>query len=402
MKAQTLGAMAIIFATATIAYATNVQLTLTSSDPADTTGTWQVTATLSDNQTLGIAAFSIDVVGVPDSSGTIAIQQAATVSQTLQVSNPPYSQSLSTGTVSGSSLLGIAASQDLVTAANNYDPEILRFGDGLASPATSPVYDVVPPGGPLVLARGRWVTRGYGGSLYAQVTPASGFSLFPLNYAVDDGSGNLIPPPPGTVQNAISAGVVSSSAKIHVGDDLLPAEGDVNLDGRIDAADIVAIENALADLSAYQMANGLSNAQLLAVADPDGDGQVTNADIQALISLMASFGGSGALTAVPEPATWLLAAIAFVFGPVGVAAKRSRASASPSATCNTRPPAEWGANEAITVHPQFLARLHGSFGRDFCHATRGSPAKGTARASMTWEPSAATPARPMQSTRPVE
>jgi hypothetical protein len=44
---------------------------------------------------------------------------------------------------------------------------------------------------------------------------------------------------------------------------------------------------ALTDLSAYQAAKSLSDAQLLATGDVNGDGQITNADIQALIGAMA-------------------------------------------------------------------------------------------------------------------
>jgi autotransporter-associated beta strand protein len=88
--------------------------------------------------------------------------------------------------------------------------------------------------------------------------------------------------------------------------------GDLNRDGRFDVADILAMEQALIDLPAYQASNGLSAAQLLLVGDMDGDGEVTNADLQGLLNLLANGGGSGSLTAVPEPASWAL----LVFGGV--------------------------------------------------------------------------------------
>src|SRR5215831_14612262 len=92
------------------AWATNVQLYLTTSDPNQLSGTWTVTAELSDSQSLGIAAFSIDVHGIPDGPiGGITVLKAATVSQTLQVSNPPYTLFRSTGTLSAPNLTGIGA-----------------------------------------------------------------------------------------------------------------------------------------------------------------------------------------------------------------------------------------------------------------------------------------------------
>jgi hypothetical protein len=64
--------------------------------------------------------------------------------------------------------------------------------------------------------------------------------------------------------------------------------GDINRDGQRTVADISALLGALADLSAYQSANKLSDLDLLAVADTTGDNMVTNADIQGLIYLLAN------------------------------------------------------------------------------------------------------------------
>src|SRR5262245_30443982 len=111
------------------ARATNVQLNLITSNPLLSTGAWTVTARLMDNQSLGIGAFSIHVVA----TGGVTILKAATASQTLQVSNPPYSQLRSTGTLSTPNLTGISASQDVIGAAQQFDPSILRFGDGLST-----------------------------------------------------------------------------------------------------------------------------------------------------------------------------------------------------------------------------------------------------------------------------
>lgn len=91
--------------------------------------------------------------------------------------------------------------------------------------------------------------------------------------------------------------------------------GDINRDGHVNVADIAAMTSALADLSAYQSTHGpgggaLSDPQLVQIGDLTGDGKFTNADLQALINLLANGDGTGGLTAVPEPASWAL----LVFG----------------------------------------------------------------------------------------
>ncbi|HZZ28228.1 MAG TPA: dockerin type I domain-containing protein, partial [Pirellulales bacterium] len=68
--------------------------------------------------------------------------------------------------------------------------------------------------------------------------------------------------------------------------------GDINLDGHRDAADIVALINALVGLNTYQMTRQLSSQDLLNVADINNDGHVNNLDVQALINLLLGGGGS--------------------------------------------------------------------------------------------------------------
>jgi hypothetical protein len=217
MKGQILAAAAILLATATAARATNVLLNLqTTTDATGTSGTWTVTATLSDNQTLGIASFSIDVLGSSFPGSPIVQKASGTNSNTpptLLVSNPPYSMFRINGTLSPPNLVGISASQDIVTAANNNDPSVLRFGDGLTAAATGAVYGTVAPGGALTLATGRWTTTFSSGLIEAVLTPGAFFNLFPLNYAVDDGTAQFNPPPPGTVRNLVAAANVLSSGQ---------------------------------------------------------------------------------------------------------------------------------------------------------------------------------------------
>jgi uncharacterized repeat protein (TIGR03803 family) len=94
--------------------------------------------------------------------------------------------------------------------------------------------------------------------------------------------------------------------------------GDFNLDSHIDPADIPAMEQALANMSTYQTANGLSAAQLLAIGDINGDGVVNNADLQALLDLLNSGGGSS--NSVPEPPSIVLLGI----GALAIAYRRRR------------------------------------------------------------------------------
>ena len=65
---------------------------------------------------------------------------------------------------------------------------------------------------------------------------------------------------------------------------------------------------ALTDLNAYQTKYNLPAAATLAIGDLNGDGKVTNADLQALLTLLKSGGGSAA--AVSEPAPIALLALA--------------------------------------------------------------------------------------------
>jgi hypothetical protein len=222
---------ALLLAVPEIVSATSVQLHLTTSNPLASTGTWTVTAGLSDIQSLGIASFSIDVQGSSGPTDSVQAIRATTASQTLQVSNPPYSIFRSTGTIAFPDLTGINASQDTITAANTNDPTILRFGDGLLTDAVSPVYGTIAHGGTLTLATGRWFalpTATAPGHIQAVLTPGTFFNLFPLNYAVDDGTGQSNPPPAGAVQNVVAAASVVSSNVVSV-DFLVPEPGSIVL-----------------------------------------------------------------------------------------------------------------------------------------------------------------------------
>ena len=100
---------------------------------------------------------------------------------------------------------------------------------------------------------------------------------------------------------------------VFVGNELVPTSvstrklGDFNLDGHVNAADVTAALSALTDFTAYKTSRGMSTDDFLNVADVDMSGFVTNADLQSLLSLLASGGGSGTrVPAVPEPETMVL------------------------------------------------------------------------------------------------
>jgi hypothetical protein len=86
--------------------------------------------------------------------------------------------------------------------------------------------------------------------------------------------------------------------------------GDFNRDGHVNVSDIPSMMTALSDLSGYENSQQLSDSQLMLIGNLNGDAQVNDADIQALINLLANGGGSGALAAVPEPSGVVLTGIA--------------------------------------------------------------------------------------------
>jgi hypothetical protein len=89
---------------------------------------------------------------------------------------------------------------------------------------------------------------------------------------------------------------------------ITPQRGDFNPDNQVNAADISAMEQALTNLSGYKAAFGLTDASLLTIADVNVDGNITNADLQALINQLK--GGGGAVSSIPEPSSLLLLVVA--------------------------------------------------------------------------------------------
>lgn len=76
--------------------------------------------------------------------------------------------------------------------------------------------------------------------------------------------------------------------------------GDINLDGHVNSADVGALMQALSDQDAYQTANNLSPAAANDILDVNGNGTVNFGDLQYLLNLLSSGGGSFAESA-PGP-----------------------------------------------------------------------------------------------------
>ena len=86
--------------------------------------------------------------------------------------------------------------------------------------------------------------------------------------------------------------------------------GDVNQDGHVNVADLSSLMAALSDIPAYQTSHpSLDGLDIADILDVNHDGQDTNADVQALINFVANTGGGGTVSAVPEPASFVLLAV---------------------------------------------------------------------------------------------
>ena len=71
---------------------------------------------------------------------------------------------------------------------------------------------------------------------------------------------------------------------------------------RIGANEVIPMLTALTDLNAYRALHPtLSDANVISIADINGDGKWNNADIQSLLGYLQA--GHGSAAAVPEPAT---------------------------------------------------------------------------------------------------
>ena len=96
--------------------------------------------------------------------------------------------------------------------------------------------------------------------------------------------------------------------------------GDVNQDGHVDSADVVAMMTAFTDVNAYHAqriaaspTGVFTDSDLLFVLDANGDGAYNNGDVQGLLDKLLA--GNGSVVGVPEPSTLVLG----VLGGLGLA-----------------------------------------------------------------------------------
>ena len=81
--------------------------------------------------------------------------------------------------------------------------------------------------------------------------------------------------------------------------------GDVDQNGHVDTADVVAMGTAFTDLNAYRAAHpNLTDGNVLTIFDVNNDGVYDNGDMQGLLDKLLS--GNGSVTTVPEPSTLVL------------------------------------------------------------------------------------------------
>jgi len=86
----------------------------------------------------------------------------------------------------------------------------------------------------------------------------------------------------------VSSSVLGQSARTATAAVVKPAvtaslPGDLNQDGQLDPGDVIAMEMALVDPTTYANNHGLTYQQLVTLADANGDGKFTNADLQFLL-----------------------------------------------------------------------------------------------------------------------
>jgi hypothetical protein len=209
-------------------------------------------------------------------------------------------------------------------------PDVLTFSFGMAS-SLADSGSVFMPAAALNFSGGS--TTGYTSIGGTQVpvngndpanriaisSPQTGFAWYPgetmvLRWAGQDLSGQ----DDGPAIDDLTFGNTSSN--------LTHIAGNFHTDSVLDGLDLQNMLKALSDKTAYAADNGLTLDQVNFLGDVNHDGSFDNGDIQPLlvrinqIAQLLPSGGAGSLNAVPEPASFALAAI----GALGIALPRLR------------------------------------------------------------------------------
>jgi hypothetical protein len=260
--------------------------------------------------------------GSPTLSGS-AVYSSSTIgatlgSQSLEVSFAGYNQDLAIKLEYATDLSGNSAMADFlkdkkfsidITYPAQNDPSGYQEIYQLVLNATGYGYTNAPGPGQANPVTGTHVNYGAG------PTNNNTFTLS-FNYGSLIGTGQSQIPPTANYAEIIfttNTDGTSPHDQFYFDNARLYTPGDMNNDGHVDAGDIVAMEMALANPAEYQTTFFNNNpnyvaSDLSSLGDVNGDGVFNNADVQALINLLQSGGGS--LQSVPEPASWALLALA--------------------------------------------------------------------------------------------
>ncbi|HEY2759674.1 MAG TPA: hypothetical protein VGI75_03005, partial [Pirellulales bacterium] len=125
--------------------------------------------------------------------------------------------------------------------------------------------------------------------------PSFSWSLDAGSIGAVNSTGQFAAPlsPVGGATVRATSGSISGTAALSVS----YLKGDANIDGNLTTADVAAMMVALVDLPSYQSNHSLSNADMAAILDVNGDSAISNADLQALISAVANAGGGSSRNA---------------------------------------------------------------------------------------------------------
>src|SRR5262249_6496622 len=240
--------------------------------------------------------------------GTLALASAGALPVGATVVNNAsllVGATITAGSVTGTGITSIAAPATLTAASFSQNGLTMELAGASAS-ANSKLQVTGN------LSLGGSLTVGLTGSF----TPSLGDAFDLLDWGTRSGAFSSLQLP------ALAAPLVWSTNQLYtagmlsvIDGNFLP--GDLDRDGTVATADISELMAALSDLDGYRATHGpggnpLTPQQTLEEGDPERDGQVTNADLQVLINNLANSAvdGGGSVTAVPEPQSIILTALA--------------------------------------------------------------------------------------------